>query len=93
MRWPGRIPAGRDCDEIASTIDLPPTLTKLVGGRMPELIDGKDIMPLMTGQPGAQSPHEAFFFYNGQGAARRALRAMESQGQLPLKHCTGKDFG
>jgi arylsulfatase len=66
MRWTGRIPAGRDCNEIVSTIDLLPTLTRLVGGKRPDLkIDGKDILPLMEGKEGAKSPHEAFFFYYG----------------------------
>ena len=27
-------------------------------------IDGKDIWPLMSGQPGAKSPHAAFLYYN-----------------------------
>jgi len=26
-------------------------------------IDGKDIWPLMSGSPGASSPHEAFYYY------------------------------
>src|SRR4029077_10763466 len=48
MRWSGQIPAGRDCNEIASTIDLLPTLTRLAGGKQPTLkIDGKDISPLL----------------------------------------------
>ena len=66
MRWNGHIPAGRDCHEIASTIDLLPTLSRLVGSDMPTLkIDGGDIRPLMAGTEGAKSPHEAFYFYNG----------------------------
>ena len=66
MFWPGKIPAGRDCDEIASTIDLLPTASRLVGGKLPKhAIDGKDIWPLLTGKDGAKSPHEAVFFYNG----------------------------
>ncbi|MBI2425599.1 MAG: sulfatase [Candidatus Hydrogenedentes bacterium] len=68
MRWPGRIPAGSVCAEVASTIDLLPTLTKLAGGGPPEdrIIDGKDLWPLMSGEAGAVSPHEAFYYYFGQ---------------------------
>ncbi|MSU66622.1 MAG: arylsulfatase [Opitutus sp.] len=66
MRWPGKIPAGRDCHEIAATIDLLPTFTRLAGAGAPARpIDGRDILPLMTGQPGAKSPHEAYYYYNG----------------------------
>jgi arylsulfatase A-like enzyme len=65
MRWPGKIPAGETCDEIALTMDIMPTIAKLVGGWLPQdrIIDGKDIWPLMSGQPGARTPHEAFYYY------------------------------
>jgi len=65
MRWPGRIPAGKTCDELCTTMDLLPTLAGLAGTQ-PEkdrTIDGKDIWPLMSGAAGAKSPHEAFYYY------------------------------
>ncbi len=67
MRWPGKIAAGAVCHEPVMTIDLLPTLAKLAGADLPEdrTIDGLDIWPLMAGQPGATSPHEALFFYWG----------------------------
>ncbi len=66
MRWPGQIPAGRVCDEMLMAIDLLPTLTKIVGGKLPEKkIDGKDIGPVLLGAEGATTPHEALFFYGG----------------------------
>ncbi len=65
MRWPGKIPAGTACRELASTLDLMPTLAKLAGTTAPtdRIIDGKDIWPLISGREGAKSPHEAFFYY------------------------------
>jgi arylsulfatase A len=64
MRWPGKIPAGKVCKEVAGTIDILPTVTKITGGKLPKLkIDGKDIRPLMFGQANAKSPHEAYYFY------------------------------
>jgi len=68
MRWPGRIPAGTECSEIASTIDMLPTLAGLSGAKVPadRVIDGKDIWPLMSGRSGAKTPHEAFFYYKGK---------------------------
>jgi arylsulfatase A len=66
MRWPGRIPAGKVCREPLTTMDLLPTIARLTGTTLPEhTIDGKDIWPLIAGEPGAKSPHEAFFYYNG----------------------------
>jgi arylsulfatase A-like enzyme len=64
MRWPGHIPAGSVCREPAMTIDLLPTIVKLTGSPMPkQKIDGLDIWPLISGQPGAKSPHDAYYFY------------------------------
>lgn len=64
-QWKGKIPAGSECGEIASTIDLLPTIAHLVDGKLPtKAIDGKNIWPLLAGEAGAKSPHEAFFFYS-----------------------------
>lgn len=74
MRWPGVVPAGRECREPAMTIDVLPTLAALAGAELPKLpIDGKDITPLIKGEKGAKSPHEAYFFYYGKEL--RAVRA------------------
>jgi arylsulfatase A-like enzyme len=63
-RWPGRIPAGTVVREPAMTIDLLPTIAHLAGAPLPERpIDGQDIRPLLFGEPGATSPHEALFFW------------------------------
>lgn len=63
-RWPGVIPAGRVCSEPAMTIDVLPTVAGLIGAELPpRKIDGKDIGPLLRGEAGAASPHEALLFY------------------------------
>ena len=46
MWWPGQIPAGKTCREVAATIDILPTLAGLCGGKLPDRkIDGLDIRP------------------------------------------------
>jgi arylsulfatase A-like enzyme len=65
-RWPGHIPANRLCREIVTSMDLLPTLATLTGTSEPaKKIDGKNIWPLLSAEPGAKSPHKAFFYYNG----------------------------
>jgi arylsulfatase A len=75
VRWPGQIPAGSECGELCGTIDVLPTLAKLAGGEVPDdrIVDGRDIGPLLRAEPGAKSPHEAFYYYwdNGLEAVRR----------------------
>ncbi len=63
-RWPGKIPRGSICSEPAMTIDVFPTIARLIDAPLPpHKIDGLDIWPLLAGTPGAQSPHEALYFY------------------------------
>jgi arylsulfatase A len=74
MRWPGVIPAGSVCDAPAMTIDLLPTLAAWTGAELPgNAIDGKDIRPLITGEEGAASPHESYWFYYGQNELQAVL--------------------
>ena len=65
MRWPGKVPAGKVCGQIATTMDLLPTFARLARADLPDdrIIDGLDIRPLITGRPGAASPREAFCYY------------------------------
>jgi len=67
-RWPTRVPAGRTSHELITAMDFLPTVARLAGADVPtdRIIDGKDIWPLLFGQPGAKSPHEAFFYYWGE---------------------------
>ena len=68
MRWPGKIPAESHCDELASTIDLFPTVAKLIGAELPQhKIDGLDISELMFGDDTAESPHDSYYLYYGGG--------------------------
>lgn len=63
-KWPGHIPAGRTMKEPAMTIDLFPTIAKLVNAELPgHKIDGLDIWQLLAGKPNAKNPHDAYFIY------------------------------
>ncbi|MDI1310976.1 sulfatase [Prosthecobacter sp.] len=65
-RWPGHVPATQVCDEPVMEIDLLPTIARLIGGKLSERkIDGKDILDLLEGKPGAKSPHKSLVFYGG----------------------------
>ena len=71
MWWPGKIPAGEVCHEVAASIDVLPTLAGLCGADLPEKpIDGHDIWPLMSGQEGATSPHTAYCLTHRKGTVR-----------------------
>ncbi|MFK7911459.1 MAG: sulfatase [Akkermansiaceae bacterium] len=65
VRWPGKIPAGKDNNELMTAMDLLPTFAKLAGAKVPtdRIIDGKDIWPVLSGK--SQTPHKAFFYHQG----------------------------
>jgi arylsulfatase A-like enzyme len=64
MRWPGHIPAGSDTWDMLMTIDLFPTIANLIGAELPKhQIDGLDVWPIISRQPGAKNPHESYWFY------------------------------
>ena len=52
VRWPGRIQAGRESDEIVHAMDLFPTLAKIAGGDVPDdrVIDGIDMADFLLGE-------------------------------------------
>ena len=101
--WPGKIPAGTTCDEIAATIDVLPTFAKLAGAKVPDdrVIDGRDIWPLLSGQAGATSPHDAYFF-RGQAvregkwklhlSARQSVKKRPDQ-KFPALYDLSTDIG
>lgn len=63
-QWPSKIPAGCVQSETAMTIDLFPTIARIVGAPLPNRkIDGLDIFDLLTCRPEAKCPHEVFYHY------------------------------
>ena len=76
MRWPGRIPAGAVNDRYFMTIDLLPTLANRIGARLPALpIDGRDVWPLIAGQPGAKNPQEGYGSWYAQNELQAVISA------------------
>jgi arylsulfatase A-like enzyme len=64
MWWPGRIPAGKVCSDVAASMDLLPTCAEMSEAKLPDdrIIDGRSLLPLLEGRDGAGSPHQAFFY-------------------------------
>jgi arylsulfatase A-like enzyme len=68
MWAPGRIPAGTECDQLATTLDLLPTIAALTDSELPKdrKIDGVDISSLLA-DPTAESPRKEFLYYHKRG--------------------------
>ena len=88
MWWPGQIRSGTTCRELASTIDILPTVAHRIGASLPDHpIDGKDIWHLMTGQADARSPHDALLTYYA-GGQLQAVRDREWKLYFPHQYRT-----
>ncbi len=86
VMWaPGKIPAGKTCNELTTTMDMLPTLAKIAGAKPPDdrIIDGGDISGLMHDQPGAKSPTEVFYYY--AFTHLRAVREGKYKLHIPAK--------
>ena len=72
MRWPGIIPEGSECNQIASSIDLLPTFAEITGVPLPEKkIDGVSILALMKGEKDANPRKQFYYYYGGELIAVR----------------------
>ena len=63
VRWPGKIPAGVELDDVVSTIDFLPTFAGLAQVKLDpkRKIDGIDVWSYLSGQE-IKSPREEFFY-------------------------------
>ncbi len=75
MRWKGTIPAGSVTSEVATTLDLLPTIAAISGAEVPKdrIIDGHNILSLIKGE--GKSPTDVFYYYHGREL--QAVRAGE----------------
>lgn len=66
FRWPGKIQPDIIHDEIGSTLDLLPTISRLAGVPLPDdrKYDGYDLSPVLITEEDV-SPREEMFYYHG----------------------------
>ncbi|HUX56851.1 MAG TPA: sulfatase [Bacteroidales bacterium] len=83
MSWPARIPSGKICNNIASTIDLLPTFCSITGSALPKKkIDGVNILSLLEGNFDA-NPRDVFYYYYRKNSLENVRKG---QWKLALPH-------
>jgi Sulfatase len=84
IRWPARIPAGRRVKEIASAIDLLPTIVEWAGVKTPprKPLDGVSLAPLLTGEGGAWPERLIFSHWGGKMSVRSQRHRYHASGTL-----------
>ena len=86
MKWPGHIPSGTTTDTMLMSIDILPTLARVIGGKLPDhRIDGLDCWPVICGEREAKNPHD-FYAYYYQNNQLQAIVSGDGRWKLQLPH-------
>lgn len=84
IRWPAGLPAGHSVQHVAGAIDLLPTLTALAGiphgSNRP--LDGRDLSPLLRGEPVEWPERLLFAHWAGRTSVRTDRHRLDAAGQL-----------
>jgi arylsulfatase A-like enzyme len=91
-RWPGRIAAGAETDQVAAFWDMLPTLCEIAKTDKPQKLDGISLTSTLFGK-GDQKQHEYLYWEfppdGGQQAVRagnwKAVRRGIAQGDPPFE--------
>jgi arylsulfatase len=91
--WPGRIHPNAMDQRPASTLDIFPTIAKLVGAELPRdrSIDGRDITPYLIGTRMAVRPFEFIYSYDDNKAS--AIRVGPWKLHTRIGSQTGNNYG
>ena len=84
MKWPGADTPALQTDAIAQYCDVLPTLIDAAGGDVPDDLDGKSLLPLITGQT-KHHRDMAYFLYQSagkEGLPFKSLAATDGQFKL-----------
>jgi len=63
VRWPGRTPPGSSCKKIVSLIDFAPTFLEMAGVAVPSEMQGRSLMPLLSGKNPADWRTSLYYRY------------------------------
>ncbi len=93
--WPGHFATGVRSDALVELTDIAPTLLELAGEAVPEEMQGRSLLPILTGQ---QSPdrHRDFVrceYYDALGLADQSHATMYRDEQYKLVIYHGHDLG
>ena len=64
MRWPEIISPGQSISNIASTIDIYPTIANILGDKIEQYAnDGVSLVPLLNGEKNSNPRNELYYYY------------------------------
>lgn len=75
VRWPGQVEPDSICGSLIEYSDVVPTFIDAAGGAPPEILDGKSLIPLLTGET---NDHKDYVF--SQATTRGIINAPDYYG-------------
>jgi arylsulfatase len=89
VRWPGRVEPGSETDHVSAFWDYLPTLAEIAGTEMPadHATDGLSLVPVLTGDSGAQPQHERLYweYHGGQALLSGRWKAVRAHPDSALE--------
>lgn len=84
IRWKDRLPAGKKIGQIASAIDILPTLTSLAGIQpdFPKPLDGKNLYPLLIADTTIWADRVVYNHWNGKTSIRTEKYRLDHEDRL-----------
>jgi arylsulfatase A-like enzyme/dienelactone hydrolase len=98
VRGPG-VPAGKTVNWLTGNVDLAPTWAELAAAKVPDFLDGRSLVPLLSSAPpSAESWRQAFLLENGStdrtGQAQTGgipnFRGLRTKDYLYVEYVTGE---
>ena len=90
IKWPGIVPEGVICNNMASTIDILPTLAEITSTQLPDhKIDGVSILSLLKGDPDANPRDNLLYYYRRNSL--EAVRIGDWKMVFPHEHRSYED--
>ncbi|HEY3951062.1 sulfatase-like hydrolase/transferase [Phenylobacterium sp.] len=94
FRWPGRLPQGKVVHSMAMEFDVTATALALAGAHADPIIEGRNLMPYLTGAK-TGDVHERLFWRMGPQAAERQgswklVKAEDAYWLFDLSHDIGE---
>ena len=89
VRWPAKIPGGRVVDDLVNLMDLAPTFVEAGGAKVPEVMTGKSLMPILQSEKAGQIDPERTWVITGR--ERHVAAAREGFLPYPQRALRTKD--
>lgn len=87
IRWPGRVPAGRESGAIFATLDFLPTFASLAQADLPSdrMMDGVDQSALLFGKS-EEGNRSTYFYFSGTHGVREGRWKLLRPSRWPASH-------